>query len=151
MDVGEKGLAIIKHFESFSPVVYICPAGWPTIGYGHAIFNKEEEERWAQGITEEQAEALLAQDTKIAAQDVRKYISVPLEQNQFDALVSFTFNLGGANLQRSTLRMKLNREDYASVRSELMKWVRGNGRIMRGLVRRRAAEADLFELDQVLL
>lgn len=151
--LGGQGLKLIKHFEMFVPTVYICPAGWPTIGYGHAIFDKDEEELWRkrEPISEEDAEALLVLDTEIAAKAVRKYISAPLEQHQFDALVSFTFNLGGGNLQRSTLRMKLNREDYASVRPELMKWTRSGGRVLKGLIRRRAAEADLFEQGLVML
>jgi GH24 family phage-related lysozyme (muramidase) len=123
--------------------VYICPAGYPTIGYGHVV-NPDERQQFASGITSEQAEALLRQDVQIAERAVLRLITVPLTDGQFDALVSFTFNLGAGALQRSTLRRKVNRGDHAAVPPEFRKWVWAGGRKLEGLVRRREAEAALY-------
>ena len=94
-NMSKTGLDLIKRFEGFSPTVYICPAGYPTIGYGHVV-NPDERQQFASGITSEQAEALLRQDVQIAERSVLRLITVPLTDGQFDGLVSFTFNLGEA-------------------------------------------------------
>jgi lysozyme len=137
--VTPAGLALIKQFEGFSPTVYICPAGYHTIGYGHVV-KLQEWEKFASGITTEQAEALLRQDVQTAECGVLRLIIVPLTDGQFDALVSFTFNLGAGALQRSTLRRKVNRGDHAAVPAELRKWVWAGGRRLEGLIQRRGAE-----------
>lgn len=124
-------------------MVYICPAGYPTIGYGHVV-KPQEKEQVASGITTEQAEALLRQDVQAAERAVLRLITVPLTDGQFDALVSFTFNLGAGALQRSALRRKVNRGDHAAVPAEFWKWVWAAGRKLEGLVRRREAEAELY-------
>ena len=141
--ITEKGLGIIKKFEGFSPTVYICPAGYPTIGYGHVV-KPDERERFASGITTEQAEALLRQDVQTAERAVLRLINVPLTDGQFDALASFTFNLGAGALQRSTLRRKVNRGNHEAVPAEFRKWVWAGGRILPGLKRRREAEVNLY-------
>lgn len=141
--ITDDGLAIISNFEGFSPQIYICPAGYPTIGYGHVV-KAHEKERFASGITEPDAQALLQIDVGIAERAVLRLISVPLTDGQFDALVSFTFNLGAGALQRSTLRRKVNRGDHDDVSAEFMKWVWAGGRRLKGLIRRRRAEALLF-------
>ena len=141
--VSQDGLALVKRFEGFSPTIYFCPAGYPTIGFGHVVLEQERE-RLAAGISEEEAEALLAHDLEAAERAVLRLITVPLTDGQFDTLCDFTFNLGGGALQRSTLRAKINRGEHADVPAELMKWTRGGGRILPGLVRRRKAEADLY-------
>lgn len=87
---------------------------------------------------------LLAQDVIVAELAVLRLIRVPLTSGQFDALVSFTFNLGAGALQRSTLRRKVNREEHADVPAELMKWVWAGGRKLNGLVKRRKAEAEMY-------
>ncbi len=115
------------------PTVYIYPAGYPTIGYGHAV-NPDERQQFASGITAKQAESLLRQDVQTAERAVLHLITVPLTDGQFDALVSFTFNLGAGALQRSTLRRKVNRGDHATVPAELRKWVWAGGRKLEGLV-----------------
>jgi GH24 family phage-related lysozyme (muramidase) len=143
MDITDNGLNLIKHFEGFSGTIYLCPAGHPTIGYGHVVLDHEAE-AFIDGITEEQASNLLKQDTNIAEQAVERLIPVSLTDGQFDALVSFTFNLGSGALQRSTLRRKLNRKDYAGASREFSRWVWAGGRRLKGLVRRRQAEAELF-------
>ena len=139
------GLALIKQFEGFSPTVYICPAGYPTIGYGHVV-KPDERQQFASGITNEQAETLLRQDVQTAERTVLRLITVPLTDGQFDALVSFTFNLGAGALQRSTLRRKVNRGDHAAVPGEFGKWVWAGGRKLEGLVRRREAERILYNI-----
>ena len=141
--VTEEGLNLIKRFEGFSPTIYICPAGYPTIGYGHVVLTDEREE-FAAGITQAEATELLRKDVRLAERAVLRLISAPLTDGQFDALVSFTFNLGAGALQRSTLRLKVNRGEHESVPAELMKWVWAAGRRLSGLARRRKAEADAY-------
>ena len=143
--VTDEGLALIKSFESFSPTVYVCPAGYPTIGCGHVVLDGERE-RFAGGIGEEEAEALLRRDAAMAERSVLRLIVVPLTDGQFDALASFVFNVGAGGLQRSTLRRKVNREEHALVPAEFLKWVWAGGRKLKGLVRRREAEARLYAL-----
>jgi lysozyme len=96
------------------------------------------------GIGELAAQALLSKDVWSAERSVLRLIKVPLTDGQFDALVSFTFNLGGGALQRSTLRRKVNREEHGEVPEQLMRWVWAGGKRLRGLSRRRKAEAALY-------
>lgn len=140
----QEGLELIKQFEGFSRTVYFCPAGHPTIGYGHVVKAGED---FTGGIEEEQAEEMLRQDAVIAEQAVLRLINVPLTDEQFDALVSFTYNLGGAALQRSTLRRKVNREDHAEVPEQFMRWVWASGRRLKGLIRRREAESQFYSMS----
>jgi lysozyme len=141
--ITQAGIDLIKQFEGFSPTVYICPAGYPTIGYGHVV-KPDERQQFASGITPEQAETLLRQDVQTAERAVLRLITVPLTEGQFDALVSFTFNLGAGALQRSTLRRKINRGEHVAALGEFRKWVWAGGRKLEGLVRRRGAEASLY-------
>ncbi len=104
--ISENGLSLIKQFESFASTVYMCPAGYRTIGYDHLIKSSEH---FDEGIDKQQAEILLRRDVQVAERAVLRLIDVPLIDNEFDALVSFTFNLGSGALQRSTLRRKVNR------------------------------------------
>ena len=139
----DEGLALIKRFEGFASEIYVCPAGWPTIGYGHVV-RDEERKRFADGIDETTAEELLRRDVETAERAVLRLIRVPLEDGRFDALCSFTFNLGAGALQRSTLRRKVNREEHGAVPAELRRWVWAGGRRLKGLIRRRDAEAVLY-------
>ena len=141
--ITQEGLDLIKRFEGFSSTVYICPAGYPTIGYGHVV-RDEEKGRFDTGIDQEQGEELLRRDAHVAERAVLRLITVPLTDGQFDALVSFTFNLGSGALQRSTLRRKLNRQDYVSAAGELRRWIWAGGRKLKGLIKRREAEKGLF-------
>lgn len=109
--VTESGLDLIKRFEDFSPTIYICPAGQPTIGYGHVVLVHEREQ-FAADITQDEATDLLPKDFRIAERAVLRLISVPLTDGQFNAQVSFTFNLGAGALQRSTLRRKVNGREH---------------------------------------
>ena len=139
----DEGLALIKRFEGFAPEVYVCPGGWPTIGYGHVV-REHERERFADGIDEATAEDLLRRDVETAERAVLRLIRVPLEDGRFDALCSFTFNLGAGALQRSTLRRKVNRKEHGAVPTEFRRWVWAGGRKLKGLVRRREAEAGFY-------
>ena len=139
--ITQNGIDLIKRFEGFSAKIYICPAGYPTIGYGHVVKAHED---FSAGIDEALAEELLRQDAVIAERAVLRLINVPLTDGQFDALVSFTYNLGGGALQRSSLRRKINREEHADVPEQFMRWVWAGGRKLKGLVRRREAEAIIY-------
>jgi spore coat assembly protein SafA len=137
--LSQNGLDMIKGFEGLRLSAYQDSAGVWTIGYGHTG-NVKPGDR----ITQAQAEDLLQKDTAWAQQAVRDQVKVPLTQGQFDALTSFTFNLGAGALEKSTLLKKLNAGDYAGAQAEFGKWVHAGGQVLQGLVRRRAAEAELF-------
>lgn len=141
--ITQEGLNLIKRFEGFEPEIYLDAAGLPTIGYGHLI-RKGEHKMFENGISQAAGEALLIKDVLLAEQAVLRLIKVPLTNGQFDALVSFTFNLGSGALQRSTLRRKVNREEHEDVPEQFMRWVWAGGRKLRGLVRRREAEAIIY-------
>ena len=141
--ITQDGLDLICHFEGFSPIIYLCPAGYPTIGYGHLI-TEANKEQFLDGIDELEALDLLKTDVQKAERAVLRLINVPLTDGQFDALVSFTFNLGGGALQRSTLRRKINRGEHLAVPAEFMKWVWAGGRKQKGLVMRRKAEGFIY-------
>ena len=140
MRISENGLNLIKRFESFSPAVYLCPAKKLTIGYGH-VLRKGEPLDWV--ITKEEGEYILDRDCDIAESAVNS-IGVKLNQNQFDALVSFTFNVGVNAFKKSTLVRLLKKGDYNAAGQQFDRWIFGNGRILNGLVRRRDDEKRLF-------
>ena len=137
------GLALIKRFEGFSATPYLCPARIWTIGYGHVLLPAER--HTLMQVDEAMAERLLIGDVHFAERAVRKYIHIPLSQNQFDALVSFTFNVGAGALQRSALRRVINRGEADEIPRQWMRWVWGGGRRLTGLARRRAAELLVFQ------
>jgi lysozyme len=110
MRISQNGLDLIKQHESFSPTVYICPAGKPTVGFGHVVLPNESFTR----ISEQEAEDLLCKDVSIAENCINNAVKVPITQNQFDALVSFVFNVGCAAFLKSTLLRKLNNEIKAA-------------------------------------
>ena len=140
MKVSQEGVDLIKHFEGCYLNAYLCPAGVWTVGYGHTKGVKEGD-----AIEQEAAEAFLIEDLESFEQAVTRLVEVPLTQQQFDALVSWTFNLGAGNLAESTLLRKLNNYQYAEVPEQMMRWVKAGGQVLDGLVRRRAAEAALFQ------
>ncbi len=139
--ITQRGLDFIKQFEAFSEYSYICPAGKKTIGYGHVVLDSEQID---EPLSEEDGTLILAKDVGKAERAVLRNISVPLSDNQFDALVSFTFNCGAGALQRSTLRMLVNRQEYEDAAEEFPKWCRANGKIIHGLLRRRLDEREMF-------
>jgi len=142
MKTSAKGIALIKKAEGFAPIPYFCPAGKKTIGYGHVILPGEE---FPSHITEEEATDLLIKDLAERFEPaVEKLVTVDLTHGQFDALVSFVFNLGPGNLKMSTLLKKLNAGDCDGAANEFMKWTRAAGKVLPGLVKRRADEKELF-------
>ncbi len=143
MQTSPTGLALIKRFEGFSAVPYLCPSRIWTIGYGHVLLPAERE--MLMEIDETMAERLLIGDIRFAERAVQHYIRVPISQNQFDALVSFTFNVGAGALQRSTLRRVINRGEVDEIAPQWMRWVWGGGRKLTGLARRRASELLVFK------
>jgi len=141
--ITQNGINLIKKFEGFEPEIYLDAADLPTIGYGH-LLRSGEAEMFKNGISPEAGEALLIKDVLSAEQAVLRLIRVPLTDGQFDALTSFTFNLGSGALQRSTLRHKINRDEHDEVPKQLLRWVWAGGRRLKGLVRRRKAEARSY-------
>ena len=139
MKTSTVGINLIKEFEGCGLTAYKCPAGVWTIGYGHTKDVKQ-----GMKITKEQATNLLTEDLKTYENYVNKYVTVSLNQNQFDALVSFTFNCGGGALKTSALLRKLNKGDYEGAANELLRWNKANGKVLAGLTRRRKAERELF-------
>lgn len=140
MKTSQTGIDLIKRFEGFSPVPYKCPAGKMTIGYGHVI---RQDERFAI-ISEADADALLNADLIKFEAAVNALVNVPLTQGRFDALVSFVYNLGVAAFKSSTMLKRLNEKNYAAAADNFQRWVNVNGKPMKGLIRRRAAEFALF-------
>jgi len=139
--INQAGLDMIKYFEGWRDKPYDDGAGFMTVGYGHKILPSDT---IPVPITKFEGESLLRSDLYDAERAVLRLIKIPLTDNQFAALVSFTFNLGGGALQRSTLRQKVNRKEHGEVPAEFMKWVRAGGRKLPGLIKRRAAEAALY-------
>ncbi len=140
MHTSQKGLDLIKSFEGLRLSAYKCPAGVWTIGYGTTAGVKP-----GQTITKERAEELLREDVKRFEDQVMRLVKVRLTQGQFDALVSFTYNLGAANLGNSTLLRLLNAGDYKGAAAQFDRWTKAGGKELPGLVKRRAAERALFE------
>jgi lysozyme len=140
MHISQKGLDLIKSFEGLRLSAYKCPADVWTIGYGTTAGVKP-----GQTITKERAEELLREDVKRFEAQVLRLAKVPLTQGQFDALVSFTYNLGAGNLSNSTLLRLLNAGDYKGAAAQFDRWTKAGGKELPGLVRRRAAERALFE------
>ena len=134
-----EGLALIKKFEGCELKAYQCSAGVWTIGYGHTKDVVEGME-----ITQEQAEQMLVDELHEYESYINKYVTVALSQNQFDALVSWVYNLGPANLTASTMLKVLNSGEYEDVPAQIKRWNKAGGKVLEGLIRRREAEACLF-------
>jgi lysozyme len=141
--VNDATIKLIKHFEGERLKVYADPIGLPTVGVGHLV-KPGEKYKLGQMITPEESERLLRADLEMAEAAVQRGIKIPLNDNQYGALVSFVFNLGEGNFMRSTLRQKVNQRDWQGAASEFGKWVNAGGKRLAGLVRRRKAEAELF-------
>lgn len=141
METSERGLALIKEHEGYRDTAYRCPTGEWTIGFGHTSGVKE-----GQRCTPMDAGRWLKEDIAAAEREVSfQTQGVPLRQCQYDALVSFVFNLGAGNFRKSTLLKKVRANpDSPSIRDEFGKWIYGGGRVLPGLVARREAEADLY-------
>ena len=140
MKTSEEGLALIKKFEGCELEAYQCSAGVWTIGYGHTKDVKESDV-WSQ----DHAEHMLEVELHEYESYINKYVTVNLSQNQFDALVSWVYNLGPANLKASTMLKVLNSGKYEDVPAQMKRWNKAGGKVLEGLIRRREAEACLFK------
>ncbi|WP_374424977.1 lysozyme [Chromobacterium sp.] len=140
MKTSDAGVTLVKSSEGLKLVAYKCPAGIWTNGYGHTGPDVTP----GQVITQAQADALLARDLSRFETGVTRLVKVPLNQNQFDALVCFSFNLGLGALQGSTLLRLLNAGDYAGAAAQFLRWNKAGGKELPGLTRRRAAEQAMF-------
>jgi GH24 family phage-related lysozyme (muramidase) len=140
MDINQEGLDLIKHFEGFRDKAYICPAGVLTIGYG----TTGTRVRTGMVIDKKTAEQWLLEDVKKFEDGVESRVKVKLGSNQFSALVCFAYNVGIGAFDQSTMLRKLNNGDYTGAAAEFDKWVKGGGRTLPGLVRRRNSEKALF-------
>lgn len=140
MKTSDKGIELIKRFEGFESKPYLCPAGKWTIGYG-----------WTQGVTKDSKPITEAEATKLLADGLSSYeigvldcVDVDLQQCEFDALVSFAYNLGVHALRGSTLLKKLNEGDYEGAADQFLRWDKAGGKVLAGLTKRREAERELF-------
>tara|TARA_R100000734_G_C3267300_1_gene64213 strand:- start:226 stop:684 length:459 start_codon:yes stop_codon:yes gene_type:complete len=147
MHISEEGLALIKHFEGCptddegNVIAYQDAVDIWTIGYGH-IKGVQEGDKW----TQEKADFMLWRELEEEYENyIKDYVHVPLNQNQFDALCSWVYNLGPNNLKVSTLLKKLNNGEYDEVPAQIKRWNKAGGKVLEGLVRRREAEALMFE------
>lgn len=134
------GLSLTESFEGLRLEAYQDSVGVWTIGYGHTGPDVSR----GIDITTEQAETLLAADVAWAEAVVNRAVKVPITQPQFDALVDFTFNVGGANFVRSTLLRMVNAGDYSGAADQFLRWNKAGGKALEGLTRRRAAERQMF-------
>ena len=140
MNISQEGLALIKKFEGCELEAYKCAAGVWTIGYGSTKGVHEGDT-----ITEEGADELLAEEMHEYEGYINDMVTADLKQNEFDALVSWVFNLGPSNLSSSTLLNRLNNKMWDDVPNQIKRWNKAGGEVLQGLVRRREAEALLFE------
>lgn len=137
--IGSKGIALIKKYEGLRLAAYRCPAGVPTLGYGSTSGI-----RMGMTCTESQAEQMLRKDLVRFEAAVNRLVKVKITQNMFDALCSFAFNLGEANLANSTLLRLLNAGDFKGASAQFERWNKAAGKVLKGLTLRRQAEAALF-------
>lgn len=144
MQTSEKGIALIKQFEGCKLTAYQDSVGVWTIGYGWTQPVDGKPIRARMTIKQETAERLLKTGLVSYESDVSRLVKVGLTQGQFDALVSFTYNLGARSLSTSTLLRKLNAGDYAGAADEFLRWDKAGGKVLNGLTRRREAERALF-------
>lgn len=141
MNISLNGINLIKGFEGYSGTPYQDVVGIWTWGYGHARKFKEE---LPDSVSRPEAEALLQTDLVPACKCVNQCVKVPINQNQFDALVSFVYNIGGSAFSASTLLKKINASEMDGAENEFLRWNRAGAKVIDGLTRRRAAEAKLF-------
>ena len=139
MNLGYNGTKILNFFEGCRLTAFQDSVGVWTIGYGHTkgVFE-------GMSITQEEAEQMLLTELEEYEGYVEKYVTVPLTQNQFDALVVWVYNLGPTNFRNSTLLKELNSGNYTAAGKEITRWNKAGGKVLAGLVKRREAEALLF-------
>ena len=144
MRMSAAGLAVVKEFEGLKLKAYKCPAAVWTVGYGHTSAAGNPIVTPDLVISNAEAEQILERDMVQYEDGVKRFVKVELTQNQFDALVDFAYNAGVGALQKSTLLKKVNAGKFDEVPAEFMKWTKGGGKELPGLVRRRRAEVKLW-------
>lgn len=142
--LGRELFELLRRFEGWSGKAYRCPAGVWTIGYGHTSKAGPPPVKPGDTVSREGAELILRADAERMAEEVARLVKVPLTTAQFSALVSFAFNVGIGNFRGSSVLAAVNRGDFDAVPRRLMLWVKADGHTLPGLVKRRAAEAELF-------
>jgi lysozyme len=148
MRLTEQGLDFLAAWEGGCQTrVYLDVAGYPTIGVGHLIIDGED---FVEGVEydHDHLMGLFREDVRVYEAAASRHITASLERHQFDALVSFTFNLGESNFRRSTLLKRVNASDFDDVPAQLLRWNKAGGREVRGLTRRREAEGAVFALAE---
>ena len=151
MHISQEGITLIKHYEGCpkdkdgNAVSYRCAANKATIGYGSLKLIDGSPVTDNISITMQEAEDLLAHELVEYEGYINDLVKVPLKQNEFDALVSWVFNLGPSNLKSSTMLKVLNAGKYQEVPEQIKRWNKVNGKVNEGLVKRRKSEALLFE------
>lgn len=140
LETLDKAAALVARFEGFSADAYLCPAGVLTIGYGHTHNVKE-----GMTITKERAMTLLSLDLFERKKAIEQLVRVPVTEGQVIALLSFVFNVGVGNFEKSTLLKKLNAGNYEGASREFSKWIYANRRPLKGLMDRRKIEREYFD------
>mgnify|MGYP003598693782 CR=1 FL=1 len=145
MKISQNGLDIIHESESFSSVPYLCPSKIPTIGWGNTYYEDGTKVTLNdKPISQKKGDELFSFILSEFETQILNLVKVPLNQNQFDALVSFAYNVGIGNFKQSTLLKKLNNSDFIGASLEFKKWNKSNSKVLKGLVRRRLKEKELF-------
>lgn len=145
MKLNKKGIEIMHQFEGLRLEAYLCPANIPTIGWGNTKYESGRKVKLGEKISKERADLLFNWWAEQFAVQVRSALKVQLNENQFSALVSFTYNLGIHNLRSSTLLKKVNTNpNDPTIFAEFLKWNKAGGRVLNGLTKRRQAEANLY-------
>ena len=145
MQVSKEGLDLIKKHEGYRDNAYLCPAKVWTIGYGNTFYESGRKVKEGDVISKDKAERLLECVVEDFARNVRSTIKVPLNQNQFNSLVSFAYNLGIGNLRSSTLLRKVNANPGdPTIFNEFLRWNKAGGKVLNGLTKRRQEEANLY-------
>jgi len=146
MEISKRGLEIIKKHEGLRLSPYLCPADIPTIGYGNTFYENGVKVKLTDApITNERAEELLKNTLKKFEDGVNKYVTREINQNQFDALVSFAYNLGVGSLQTSTLLKRVNENPCdEDIKYQFSRWNKAGGKVLNGLTKRRKEEAELY-------
>tara|TARA_R110000751_G_scaffold134950_1_gene237618 strand:- start:798 stop:1235 length:438 start_codon:yes stop_codon:yes gene_type:complete len=140
MNISKEGIDLIKHFEGCKLEAYEDAVGVPTIAYGRI-----KDVKMGDSCMQAQAEAWLDEELHEYEGYINDAVTVSLNQNQFDSLVSWVYNLGPSNLKSSTMLKVLNKEQYADVPEQIQRWNKAGGKVLKGLTKRRNAEALLFE------
>jgi len=141
----DAGLALIRSYEGYSPFIYKDAVGLPTIGFGHLIMPGE---KFKEPLMQQEADTLLRRDVAVKEADVNRLVYVGLFPGQFDAITSFTFNLGAGALKSSTMLKRVNAEAHHEVPAQIKRWNKAGKKVLRGLTLRREAEARMYQAAQ---